>query len=115
MSAQNILMFRFCNSTLYAKTLFTKEGRSNLMNELSEKGPFQCIITDELDIKVANLVIVPRICLKHSCEKYSKMDLCKLQTNFSNLPQVAKNRRLNENQPLAVSFVNADESTFIDL
>jgi len=42
--------------------------------------------------KVANLVIVPRICLKHPYEEYSKMDLCKLKMHFSNLPQVAKSR-----------------------
>ncbi len=42
-TAQNILMFRFCNLTLYAKTLFTKEGRLNLVNELSKNGPFEYI------------------------------------------------------------------------
>ncbi len=68
-----------------------------------------------LDRNVANLVIVPRICLKHRCEEYSQMDLCTLTKHFSNLPQVAMNTRLNENQPLAVSSVNADGSIAIDL
>ncbi len=36
------------------------------------------------------------ICLKHPCEEYSKMDLCKLKMHFSNLSQVAKNRNLNK-------------------
>ncbi len=56
------------------------------MSELSEKEPFQGIITDELDIKVANLVIVPRICMNHPCEEYSTTGLSKLETYFSNLP-----------------------------
>ncbi len=85
------------------------------MNKLSEKGPFQCIITDESDTKVANLVIVPRICMKHPCEEYSTMGHSKLESYFSNLPQAAKNWGSNENQPLAVSFVNADDSSVIDL
>ncbi len=98
-----------------AKTLVTKEGGSNLMNELSEKGPFQYFIMDKLDKKFANLLIVLRICLKHSCEKYSKMGLSRLERHFSNLPKVAKNRGFNENQSLAVSFVNPDDSIVIDL
>ncbi len=62
------------------------------MRESSDKGPFDDIITAEVNEKVANLVIVPRICLKHPYEEYSKMDLCKLKMHFSNLPQVAKSR-----------------------
>ncbi len=50
--AQNFLMFRFHNLTHLAKTLFTEEEGSNLMNLLSKKGPFQCIIMDTLDKKL---------------------------------------------------------------
>ncbi len=46
--------------------------------------------------------------MKDQCEECSKMDLC-------NLSHIAKNTRLNENQPLAVFFVNADDSIVIDL
>ncbi len=108
-------MFRLCNLTRLAKNLFTEEGKSNHMNEMSEKRGFKYIITDELNGKVANHVIVPRICLKHPCEEYSKMGFFKLKTHFSNLPQVAKNRILNQNQPFAVSFVDADGSILIEV
>ncbi len=64
--------------------------------------------------KVANQVIVPRICLKHLCQEYSKMGGSKLRKHFSNLLQVAKNSILNGNQPLTVSFIDADESIIIE-
>ncbi len=71
---------------------------------------FSVFVTDELDNKVAKLVIVPRICLKHQCEEYSTMGLSESERHLSNLPKIAKNRGLNWNKPLAVSFVDADDS-----
>ncbi len=85
------------------------------MSEFRGKGPFEDIITDEMNENAANQIIVPRICLNHPCEEFSKMDLCKLKIYFSSLPQVAKNMVWNENHPLAVSFVDADDSIVIDL
>ncbi len=75
---------------MFGQCLLTKEGRSNLMSEFRKRGLFANVIMDEVNEKVANLVIVPRICLKHSCEEYSKMDLCKLKCISSTYPRLLR-------------------------
>ncbi len=109
-AAQHVVMFRFCNWCIWWIYSPKREDQISWMN----KGPYQCVIMDDVNGKVSNLVIVPRIFLKHPCKEYSKMGFSESKKHFSNIPQVEKDKGLNWNQPLAVSFVYANNSFVID-
>ncbi len=81
-------MFRFNDLMHLANNLFAKEGRKTFMRELRDKGPFNDIFVDEVNQKIVNLVIDPRICWKLPCEEYSKMNLCNLKTHTATHPRM---------------------------
>ncbi len=115
-AAWDVLMFRFQNLAHLANNLFMEQWRSNLMSKLREYGLFAIISPAYLNGEVANLVIVPRICLKTQCEyeEYSTMEVSVLNMHFNNLPKVDPTSALHETEPFAVSFINADHDIVVD-
>ncbi len=92
-------MFRFQNLAHLASNLFMKQVKSN---------------PAYVNIGVAYLVIIPRICLNPSSEEYSTMEASVWNTHFSNLPKVIPTSALNDTQ-LAVSVINEDDDIIVDL
>ncbi len=114
-TAQEVLIFRFQHLARLGNNLFAEQRRSNLMSKLREYRLFANISPDYVNGEVAHLVIVPRICLKPPHEEYSTMEVNVLNTHFYNLPKVDPTSALNDTQPFAASFINANIDIIVDL
>ncbi len=76
-------------------------GRVRLMSLLRDYGPFADISARYVQEKVAHLVIIPKICLKHPWEEYTEMGMTALEQH--NFHIVKTTSALTDTQPFTVS------------